>query len=98
MKNLNKKFDLNVDKLFKYTSKIHKSEEEEKQRTYFCSELVAAAYKKLGLLEQEKATTQYWPVTFSDARELQLLKGELEHERIIVFEDVLLSRSNKRYH
>jgi hypothetical protein len=68
MKNLNKKFDLNFDKMFKFTSNIYKTEEEEKTRTYFCSELVAAFYKKLGLLPAEKATTQYWPVTFSDAR------------------------------
>jgi hypothetical protein len=85
--NLNKKFDLNFDKMFKFTSNIYKTQEEEKSRTYFCSELVAAFYKKLGLLPQEKATTQYWPVTFSDARELELLRGSLDHERIIVFEE-----------
>lgn len=89
-KNLNKKFDLNLDKMFKFTSKIYKTEEEERSRTYFCSELVAAFYKKLGLLPQEKATTQYWPVSFSQARELELLRGTLDHERIIVFEDALL--------
>ena len=28
---------------------------------YFCSELVAAAYKKIGLLEARKSSSQYWP-------------------------------------
>jgi hypothetical protein len=28
MKNLNKKFDLNFDKMFKFTSKLYKTEEE----------------------------------------------------------------------
>jgi uncharacterized protein YycO len=33
-----------------------------KDRTYFCSELVAAAYKHLELIEdKQRATTNYWP-------------------------------------
>ena len=35
-------------------------------RTFFCSELVAAVYKNLDLLDWEKASTQYWPGSFSD--------------------------------
>ena len=28
---------------------------------YFCSELIAAAYKELGLLDQTISASQYWP-------------------------------------
>lgn len=38
---------------------IHSHEDQE--RTYFCSELVAAALKSVNLLPPEKACTQYWP-------------------------------------
>ena len=34
-------------------------------KSFFCSELVATAYKRLGLLEKEKAASQYWPGEFS---------------------------------
>lgn len=52
MSNLNKSFDINWQKIWKRTSALVKTPEEEKERTFFCSELVAAMYKKLGLLEK----------------------------------------------
>ena len=66
-----------MNKFLRLQSVIHKTEKEEKERTYFCSELVAAFYKKLGILDPQKATTQYWPVSFSDAKDLSLLRGRL---------------------
>ncbi len=54
-----------------------------------------AFYKKLGILDQQKATSQYWPVSFSDAKELNLLRGRLEPERIIVFEEEMVERKRK---
>jgi len=47
----------------------------EENRTFFCSELVAAIYKHLDLLEWQRASTQYWPGSFSDKNQL-LLKNE----------------------
>lgn len=33
---------------------------------YFCSEIVAKAYKKLGILPKSYASTQYWPKHFNE--------------------------------
>lgn len=48
--NLDKEFKIDVGKLFKFTSSLNPSQEEKDQRTYFCSELVAALYKSMGLI------------------------------------------------
>lgn len=37
VKNLNKSFGMEIEKMFKLVSKIEKTPEEEKARTYFCS-------------------------------------------------------------
>lgn len=34
-------------------------------RTFFCSELVATAYKRCGILDKDIAASQYWPGEFS---------------------------------
>ena len=39
-------------------------------RTFFCSELIAKAYKEMGILETEKASCQFWPVSFTQRKEL----------------------------
>lgn len=96
--NIGKKYSLTVNKLFKFKSTIlgveqeqKKSQEKEKkegkaeERTFFCSELVAAAYKHLGLLPQNISTTQYWPGSFAHKKPLQLLHGELSAEYMIDF-------------
>jgi len=53
-----------VGKLFKRYSVAPAGEagkDARKNEGYFCSELVAAGLKKLGLLNQRKACSQYWP-------------------------------------
>jgi hypothetical protein len=40
--------------------------EARKNQGYFCSELVAAAYKKIGVLEANKSSAQYWPGNFKN--------------------------------
>ncbi len=37
----------------------------QKDQGYFCSELIAAVYKKLGLLPKDRAASKYWPGNFS---------------------------------
>ena len=49
----------------------------------FCSELVAEAYQRMGLLSEDKASNEYTPKDFSDAEKLKLLKGELSKEILI---------------
>eukprot|EP00908_Phaeocystis_cordata_P023092 Transcript_5519.p1 GENE.Transcript_5519~~Transcript_5519.p1 ORF type:complete len:409 (+),score=134.47 Transcript_5519:84-1310(+) len=42
---------------------------------FFCSELVAYAYQRLGLLPTSRPACGYWPVTFSQAAQLRLEGG-----------------------
>ena len=46
----------------------------------FCSELVAEAYQRLGLPNEEKPSNEYTPADFSSGRQLGLLKGKLGEE------------------
>jgi len=41
----------------------------------FCSELVAEAYQRMGLLSEKKPSNEYTPKDFSEAAKLKLLKG-----------------------
>ena len=60
---------------------------------YFCSELMAAAFKHLGLLPTDPSNpfylpaSRYYPLDFSEKGELKLEKGHLDFERDIVFEE-----------
>jgi len=44
-------------------------------RTFFCSELVASAFKETGLLRKNCASTRYLPTTFEEKKGLLLLNG-----------------------
>jgi hypothetical protein len=46
----------------------------------FCSELVAEAYQRLGLLNDEKPSNEYTPSDFSEKKHLTLLEGRLGKE------------------
>ena len=43
----------------------------------FCSELVAEAYQRLGLLDENKPSNEYVRGDFSEKRVLSLLRGRL---------------------
>ena len=49
----------------------------------FCSELVAEAYQRLGLLSEDKPSNEYTPADFSEKRQLKLLEGALGKEVIL---------------
>jgi len=69
-------------KSFKKSAEELQSQEE----GFFCSELVAAAYKSAGLLDASIASTRYLPVSFSQKKGLTLLKdASLSHEHGIAF-------------
>jgi len=55
---------------------------DETQDGYFCSQLVAAAYKELGVLSSAEKTTSYWPGSFSDqaASSIRLIGAALSPE------------------
>ncbi len=49
----------------------------------FCSELVAEAYQRLGLLSEDKPSNEYTPADFSEKKQLKLLEGALGKEVIL---------------
>lgn len=58
-----KPYSLSITKLFRKKSFID-GPESEPDRTYFCSELIAAAYKRAELLSPIIASSTYWPGIF----------------------------------
>jgi hypothetical protein len=49
----------------------------------FCSELVAEAYQRLGLLDESTPSNEFTPADFSEAEGLVLLKGQLGKETFL---------------
>lgn len=73
-----KPYGLNPMKMLRKTSVTDKP-------SYFCSDLVASAYKRLQLLPESVSTGEYLPTTFAQSSNLQLLYGKLEDEILIEF-------------
>jgi len=61
----------------------NKKQDPGKEKHYFCSELVAAAYRRLHLLPEEVASSKYWPGDF--AKPLDLVLGSLNRLQLIDF-------------
>lgn len=62
----------------------------EDARTFFCSELVAACLKRCGVLASKRASSYYWPGSFSQHSLEALLLHEgvrIGEEQVIVFDD-----------
>ncbi|CAD8077210.1 unnamed protein product [Paramecium sonneborni] len=88
--NLGKKYSCTPSKLLIQKSIVvteeHSKNEEYKNRTYFCSELVAKCYKHLGYLPKLISSTQYWPGSFSQKNtKIQLQQASLSDEYLIDF-------------
>ena len=49
----------------------------------FCSELVAEAYQRLGLISEDKPSNEYTPADFSEKKKLTLLEGALGKEVLL---------------
>jgi hypothetical protein len=66
------------------------------KESFFCSEVVAMAYKRVGLLPADTASNQFFPVTFSESGELQL-QGEarLAHEILVSFKNPEVERARR---
>ena len=79
------KYKLTASKLLR---KKFKNDAEDTDKSYFCSELVASAYKRLGLLPKEVSASQYWPGSFSNKGGIALVQegARLEDEQEIEFE------------
>ncbi|CAD8121449.1 unnamed protein product [Paramecium sonneborni] len=81
--NLGKAYSLTVRKLITDKSVMVPSTD---KNTYFCSQLVAQAYKKAGILQTELSATQFWPGSFSNEKQdLELTGAKLSDEYLIGF-------------
>ncbi|CAD8157666.1 unnamed protein product [Paramecium octaurelia] len=81
--NLGKAYSLTVKKILTDKSVMITSSE---KNTYFCSQLVAQAYKKTGILQTELSATQFWPGSFSNEKQdLELTNAKLSDEYLIGF-------------
>lgn len=56
----------------------------DEKRNFFCSELVASAYKLMGLLPRKVSSTQYWPGSFAARRGLRLQGGAMLGEETLI--------------
>lgn len=78
-KYLGRPYKISAEKLMRKTSIRGEKE------NFFCSELIAAVYKEVGLLPQGLSSCQYWPNSFSVSQDLQLINGSLGEEMRIIF-------------
>ena len=68
-----------------------------KQRKFFCSELIAKAYKQIGILESDKACHRFMPNNFSSSKELTLKNGaNLGEELMIVFDEEDIKKEREK--
>ena len=74
-----KKYSLNPTKIFK-------SRNPGEEENFFCSELVASAYKALGLLSNDTKSSGIFPLHFSSKRHLPLIECSLSQEYLIDFQ------------
>ncbi|OMJ70745.1 hypothetical protein SteCoe_31194 [Stentor coeruleus] len=74
-----KRYSLNPTKIFKKRSP---GEEE----NFFCSELVASAYKAIGVLSEDEKSSSYLPLHFSSKKQIPLIDSNLSQEYLIDFQ------------
>eukprot|EP00455_Lapot_gusevi_P048857 TRINITY_DN6820_c0_g1_i7.p2 TRINITY_DN6820_c0_g1~~TRINITY_DN6820_c0_g1_i7.p2 ORF type:complete len:108 (+),score=30.14 TRINITY_DN6820_c0_g1_i7:55-378(+) len=80
---LGKKYEWTPMKMYRRNSVVDISSND---RTFFCSELVARAYKSMGLLRESLSSGAYLPGSFSARSNLVLLNGaQLSDEYEIEF-------------
>lgn len=68
-----KKFGFGAGKMMKNGKKVKPGQEED----FFCSELIASAFKAVGLLGQDCDTSKVWPGDFERDDGIKLLNGRL---------------------
>jgi hypothetical protein len=89
---LGKRYNVSASKLIRKWNKTT-VEKENDAKSYFCSELVAAAYKlvinisykDMKLLPEDISSASYWPGAFSQSSKTTLLKGQLQSELLLDF-------------
>ncbi len=83
---MGKRYNISPLRLLQKYSSTNSVEHLDSSKTFFCSELVAAAYKSMGLLPSDICCAQYWPGSFSTDQALNLLHGAvLGREKLLEF-------------
>ncbi|CAD8094030.1 unnamed protein product [Paramecium sonneborni] len=84
---IGKRYQMSPSKLIKRFTKSNESIDdlEKDDKTFFCSELIAAAYKKTGIIDANRCAASYWPGIFAQNSKLQLTKGNLKQQYLIDF-------------
>ena len=70
-----KKYQLDPLRLLQKYSSTDSVENLHENKGFFCSELIATAYKTIGVLPKHISSAQYWPGTFSAEGNLKLESG-----------------------
>jgi len=71
------KYAISASKLVKRHESLDKKDDAE---GYFCSELVGAVYRIMGILDETKSVSEYWPVDFAADKKLKLKDAALGPE------------------
>ena len=77
-----KKFGIGPGKLIGKNSEIQPGTEV----NFFCSELIASAYKAMGIIPNTVKSSSIWPNDFSNERKLPLVNSALGQEMLIDFD------------
>ncbi|CAG9315016.1 unnamed protein product [Blepharisma stoltei] len=76
-----------VGKKFRFKlTKRRKKNNGQGQEGFFCSELVAAAYQRIGIMKSDVIPSYFWPSYFADDKKLPLIDCALSQEFIIDFD------------
>jgi hypothetical protein len=60
------------------------------EETFFCSELIASAYKVMGVIDEEVPSFKYFPSHFVGDEKLQMIRGRLDEEKLIDMDFVVI--------
>lgn len=87
MEKLEKFLEISQGKKYSLSpTKIFKNRAVGEEENFFCSELVASAYKALGVLSADTNSSTYLPGDFSSKKNLKLVNSSLSQEYLIDFQ------------
>jgi len=73
---------LNICKLLKCRNV---KDNPENKKGYFCSELVACIYKRMNVIEDNTASTKFYPGTFETGyKKIQFINGAFLEDEILI--------------
>ncbi|CAD8162375.1 unnamed protein product [Paramecium octaurelia] len=89
--NMGKKYQFQPIQMLKNNRSVQQinNQTNRQQRTFFCSEMIVALYKKLGIFDQRNSFGPFLPGDLSSLnRGFNVLEGKLHPEQLIDFSDI----------